>query len=87
MSRFQNEATKVVVSVADSKDFRFGEGWHPYTGEPDAEQTEGEYGTYKVADLRSEIAHRNEGRDEADLIPTEGKKAELVEFLTADDTK
>ena len=33
MSRFQNEATKVVVSVADSKDGRFGAEWLPYTGE------------------------------------------------------
>jgi len=87
VSRFQNEATKVVVSVADSKDSRFGEGWRPYTGEPDAERTEGEYGTYKVADLRAEIASRNEGRGPFSMIPTEGKKAELVEFLTADDTK
>ena len=27
MSRFENTATGVVVSVADEKDDRFGEGW------------------------------------------------------------
>ena len=31
MSRFQNETTKVIVSVADTKDDRFGDGWLPYT--------------------------------------------------------
>jgi len=27
MSKFRNESTGVVVSVDDSKDARFGEGW------------------------------------------------------------
>ncbi len=27
MSKFENKETKVVVSVSDEKDDRFGEGW------------------------------------------------------------
>ena len=33
MSKFQNEKTGVVVSVADSKDGRFTAGWKAYDGE------------------------------------------------------
>lgn len=34
MSRFINDQTKVVVSVADEKDDRFGEGWTREGDEP-----------------------------------------------------
>lgn len=34
MSKFENTSTKVVVSVADEKDDRFGEGWAPVKDEP-----------------------------------------------------
>lgn len=34
MSRFTNTKTKVVVSVADEKDDRFGEGWERVSDEP-----------------------------------------------------
>lgn len=34
MSRFINDHTKVVVSVADEKDDRFGEGWTREGDEP-----------------------------------------------------
>ncbi|MGV8972907.1 MAG: hypothetical protein ACOH10_11345 [Rhodoglobus sp.] len=52
--------------------------------EPDG--AEGEYAAFKVADLRAEIVRRNSERaDESEWIPTEGKKAELVAFLAADD--
>lgn len=34
MSRFTNTKTKVVVSVADVKDDRFGEGWERVSDEP-----------------------------------------------------
>lgn len=34
MSRFRNEQTGVVVSVADEKDARFGEGWVSADAEP-----------------------------------------------------
>lgn len=29
MSKFRNESTGIVVSVADEKDSRFGDGWVP----------------------------------------------------------
>jgi len=34
MSKFINSNTKVVVSVDDSKDDRFGEGWLPADADP-----------------------------------------------------
>lgn len=33
MGSFRNDATGVVVSVADHKDERFANGWSPYVGE------------------------------------------------------
>lgn len=45
----------------------------------------GPYQGLKRADLEAEIARRNEGRDEADLIPATGNKPDLVAALTADD--
>lgn len=45
------------------------------------------YDALKVADLKAEIEKRNKGRDDADLLPVDGKKAELVAALTADDEK
>lgn len=45
------------------------------------------YEAMKVADLQAEIDRRNEGREEADLIPSDGKKADLIAALEADDTK
>ena len=42
-----------------------------------------DYTSLTVADLKDEIARRNEGRD--DPIPTTGKKADLVAALEADD--
>ncbi len=46
---------------------------------------EGGYDSLKVDDLKAEIARRNEDREEADLISDEGKKADLVAALEADD--
>lgn len=46
---------------------------------------QGGYGSMTVSELKAEIAARNEGRDEADLVPDEGKKADLVAALEADD--
>lgn len=40
-----------------------------------------------VADLKAEIARRNEGRDEGDQIPAVGNKPELIAALTADDNR
>jgi hypothetical protein len=44
------------------------------------------YESLKVADLRAEIEKRNEGRDESDLLPVDGKKADLVAALEDDDS-
>lgn len=45
------------------------------------------YGSWKKADLEAEVAKRNEGRDDDDLVVVEapGNKAELVAALEADD--
>lgn len=47
--------------------------------------TEEDYSTWKVDDLKAEIAERNADREEADQVSTEGKKADLVAALVADD--
>ena len=44
-----------------------------------------QYGDMKVADIKAEIEKRNEGRDDADLLSTDGKKDDLVAVLEADD--
>ena len=41
----------------------------------------------RVSDLKAEIDKRNEGREEADLIPADGKKADLIAALEADDKR
>lgn len=53
----------------------------------DGSDESGGYSSQKVADLRAEIAKRNEGREEADLLSDEGNKAALVATLEADDNK
>lgn len=40
-----------------------------------------------VAELKAEIARRNEGRDEADQIPASGNKSDLIAALKADDNR
>jgi hypothetical protein len=45
----------------------------------------GSYGSLKVDELKAEITKRNEGREEADMLSLEGKKADLVATLEADD--
>lgn len=45
----------------------------------------GGYGSMKVDELKAEIDSRNEGREEADLIPSDGRKADLIAALEADD--
>ena len=52
---------------------------------PADDDAHADYRGMKVADLRALIADRNEGRDEADLIPDDGTKADLVAALEADD--
>lgn len=40
-----------------------------------------------IAELKDEIARRNQGRDEADQIPTQGNKPDLIKAIEADDNK
>lgn len=51
----------------------------------DEEPVERSYDDMRVADLKALIGERNEGRGEADLIPDDGVKADLVAALEADD--
>jgi hypothetical protein len=86
MPRFRNATTGVVVEVREGK-VPTGE-YEPVEGEADARAGEDEgYQSFKVADLRAEIERRNEGRDEGDLLPVDGKKADLIAALEADDGK
>jgi hypothetical protein len=73
----------VRVSVDDDKvDRLLASG--SYTRESDA-GSKSAHASKNVAALREEIERRNEGRDEADLLSLEGKKADLVAVLDADD--
>lgn len=83
MGRFVNTATGVTFSVDDSKDHRYTAGGFENPGKATAEG----YGSQKVAELKAEIARRNEGRDEADHLDGSGNKADLVALLEADDEK
>jgi hypothetical protein len=80
MPRLRNLSTQVVVNVDDDTAARLvSEGWKA------ADEPTGGYEAMKVADLRAEIARRNEGRDEADRLPDDGRKADLIAALEADD--
>ncbi|MET7867977.1 SAP domain-containing protein [Micromonospora taraxaci] len=86
MGRFVNSENGVVVSVADHKNERFASPlWEAHTGSESAPAAEG-YDAMTVPKLKAEIDRRNEGRDEADRVSSEGKKADLVAALEADDT-
>src|SRR5690606_3664860 len=78
--RFIHGRTGIVVSVADHKDGRFTAPWRACDGSGGSD-----YWRMKLADLRAEIQRRNGGRDAADLLPVEGRKADLVAALEADD--
>ncbi len=81
MARFKNKRNGVIVSVADHKADRFGVDWEPL----DEVAAPAGYSAQKVADLQAEIGRRNAERDEADQLSTEGKKADLIATLEADD--
>ena len=49
------------------------------------EATGRDYATWTVVDLKAEIAARNDGRGDAEKIPTDGDNADLVAALEADD--
>lgn len=80
MARLRNKTTGVIVNVSEETAEHLGDAWAP------ADQPEPTgYADLKVTDLKAEIARRNEGRDEDARIPDDGKKAELVAALEADD--
>jgi hypothetical protein len=51
----------------------------------DDDEDDGEYGDWTNNELRAEIARRNDGREEADKLSLDGKKADLIATLEADD--
>lgn len=92
-ARYRSATTGVIVNVDDVTARALSVDYEPYdpaaagADAGDDGDTGGAYGSLKVADLRAEIDRRNEGRDEADRLSTEGKKADLVATLEADDQK
>ena len=81
MRRLRSKAG-AVVRVDDATAARLlADGWTP----ADARPRPGGYAAMKVADLKAEIGRRNEGRDDADRLPDDGRKADLVAVLEADD--
>jgi hypothetical protein len=56
-----------------------------YTSRSAASASTSPHASKNVADLKTEIERRNDGREEADLLSVEGKKADLVATLDADD--
>jgi hypothetical protein len=77
------------VNVSDDKAKRLlaGSGYKKPTARKSPEKTDGTspHSTLKVADLKAEIARRNEGREPDALLSAEGTKPELVAVLDADD--
>jgi len=53
MSRFIQNGTGVVVSVADSKDDRFTSGWKPYEGDESTGKSDTPDKSWKVAELKA----------------------------------
>jgi len=83
MAKYQNVVSGARVEVRDDK--VMDSSWGLTEGTPQA--AESAYTGQKVDDLKAEIDRRNEGREEADLIPSDGKKADLIAALEADDNK
>lgn len=74
------------IDVPDeSADYWRGLGFRDVDGPASNGEPDG-YEAMKVAELRDEIERRNDGRDEDDLIPSDGKKADLVDALISDDS-
>ena len=76
----------VRVSVDDDKVERLlASGSYRRESGAGSDEPKSPYASMKVDDLRAEIESRNEGREEADLLSLEGKKADLVATLDGDD--
>lgn len=73
-----------IVDVSEEKATRLLRQGYQTSG---AASSSSPYSSMKVDELKSEIEARNEGRDEADLLSLDGKKADLVAALDADDAK
>lgn len=85
LTRYRNRQTGSIVRVDDKTAETLGTDFEKLDGRSaDGASTTG-YSAMNVADLKAEIGRRNEGRDDADLIPVEGKKADLIAALEADD--
>jgi len=79
MSKFENLNTGIVVSVDDSKDDRFGDGWKRF-GAPSVRPEGAPDASWKVADLK---AHADEnGIDLGDAT----KKEDIVAAIAAAST-
>jgi len=81
MTRYKNVNSGAIVSVRDDK--VLDSSWEQFDG-AEAETPSG-YEAMKAADLKAEIEKRNEGRDGAAKLSTQGNKAALIAALTADD--
>ena len=80
MARYIHKVSGARVQVRDDK--VMDSSWEPYDGSDSGGEG---YEAMKVAELRAEIERRNADRDEADQVPTDGKKADLVAALQLDD--
>lgn len=73
------------VNVPDEKADRLRAMGFTTPDATSAADSKSPYSSMKVDEIKAEIESRNEGREEADLLSLEGKKADLVATLDADD--
>lgn len=82
MARLKNKTTGIVINVADEKAAR-------YENQPDWELTDDAAPAKPkeptVDELKAEIDRRNEDREDDAKLSKDGKKADLVATLAADD--
>ena len=81
MARYTHIVSGARVQVRDDK--VMDSSWE--RTESDSGTTAEGYEALKVADLKAEIERRNDGREESDRLSGEGKKADLIAALQADD--
>lgn len=79
MKRYTHIVSGARVQVRDDK--VMDSSWKPEGSDPDG----GGYEAMTVPDMKAEIGRRNDGRDEAGRVSVDGKKADLVAALVADD--
>lgn len=81
MIRYKDINSGAIVNVRDDK--VMDSQWEPYDGS--ADEAAGAYAGLKVDELKAEIEHRNESREDDAKISAEGKKADLIAALESDD--